>query len=91
LTIAARVDYFSGEFIGPTLVQDLERRVEDIKSSFPEPSELQLKQQQKKRPMRKPSFRGKYTQKKDQRRQKKGHTERRKPRKSNDIFILLRK
>ena len=72
LTIAARVDYFSGEFIGPTLVQDLERRVEDIKSSFPEPSELQLAQQrQRKKPKRKPSFRGKYSQKKDQRKYQK--------------------
>ncbi|UCG90108.1 MAG: C/D box methylation guide ribonucleoprotein complex aNOP56 subunit [Candidatus Heimdallarchaeota archaeon] len=57
LTIAARVDFFSGEFIGTTLLADLEKKVEDIKSSFPEPSEQQLEQKrlQKKR-KRKPTF-----------------------------------
>lgn len=51
LTIAARVDFFSGEFIGTTLLQELERKVEEIKSSFPEPSERQLahRRKQKKR------------------------------------------
>lgn len=57
LTIAARVDFFSGEFIGTTLLKELEKKVEDIKSSFPEPSEQQLEQKrlQKKR-KRKPTF-----------------------------------
>jgi len=57
LTIAARVDFFSGEFIGTTLLADLEKKVENIKSSFPEPSEQQLEQKrlQKKR-KRKPAF-----------------------------------
>lgn len=51
LTIAARVDFFTGEFIGTFLLQELEKKVEGIKSSFPEPSEQQLAQQhlQKKR------------------------------------------
>jgi nucleolar protein 56 len=44
LTIAARVDFFTGEFIGTTLLQELEKKIEGIKSSFPEPSEQQLAQ-----------------------------------------------
>ncbi|UCE14280.1 MAG: C/D box methylation guide ribonucleoprotein complex aNOP56 subunit, partial [Candidatus Heimdallarchaeota archaeon] len=44
LTIAARVDYFSGEFIGTSLLRDLEQKIQEIKSSFPEPSERQLSQ-----------------------------------------------
>ncbi len=44
LTIAARVDFFTGEFIGTTLLQELEKKINGIKSSFPEPSEHQLKQ-----------------------------------------------
>lgn len=68
LSIAARVDYFSGEFIGTTLLQDLEQRVEEIKSSFPEPSERQLSQKQRKmKPKRKSAYRGKYRDKKQQR------------------------
>ena len=58
LSIAARVDFFSGEFIGSTLLQDLEKKVEEIKSSFPEPSEQQRAQKlQKKRKKRKQVFR----------------------------------
>jgi nucleolar protein 56 len=57
LSIAARVDFFSGEFIGPTLLKDLEKKIEDIRSSFPEPSEHQLAQKRlKKKQKRKPSF-----------------------------------
>ncbi len=67
LTIAARVDFFSGEFIGQTLLQDLEQRIEEIKSAFPEPSERQLTQKrQKKKIKRKPTFKGKYSKKKKQ-------------------------
>lgn len=57
LSIAARVDFFSGEFIGPTLLKDLEKKVEGIRSSFPEPSEQQLAQKRlKKKRKRKPTF-----------------------------------
>ena len=57
LSIAARVDFFSGEFIGTTLVKELENKVKDIKSSFPEPSEQQLAQKRiKKERKRKSSF-----------------------------------
>ncbi len=57
LSIAARVDFFSGEFIGTTLVKELENKVDDIKSSFPEPSEQQLARKRiKKKRNRKSSF-----------------------------------
>ncbi|MHA1972203.1 MAG: NOP5/NOP56 family protein [Candidatus Hodarchaeales archaeon] len=42
LTIAARVDYFTGEFIGDTLLRDLDNKVNEIKISNPEPSARQL-------------------------------------------------
>ncbi|MFX0173016.1 MAG: NOP5/NOP56 family protein [Candidatus Hodarchaeota archaeon] len=65
LSIAARVDFFSGEFIGPTLLQDLDKKVEEIKSSFPEPSERQLAEKRRKRkPKQKfPSKKGKFVSK----------------------------
>ncbi|MHA1968239.1 MAG: C/D box methylation guide ribonucleoprotein complex aNOP56 subunit, partial [Candidatus Hodarchaeales archaeon] len=67
LSMAARVDYFSGEFIGTTLLQDLEQRVEKIKSSFPEPSERQLTQKRKQKKFkRKSTYKGKYRDKKQQ-------------------------
>ncbi|MFX1518238.1 MAG: NOP5/NOP56 family protein, partial [Promethearchaeota archaeon] len=57
LSIAARVDFFSGEFIGTTLLKELENKIEGIKSSFPEPSEQQLTQKRlKKKRKRKSSF-----------------------------------
>jgi nucleolar protein 56 len=57
LSIAARVDFFSGEFIATTLVKELENKIEGIKSSFPEPSEQQLAQKRsKKKRKRKSSF-----------------------------------
>ena len=37
LSIAARVDYFSGEYIGDELLRDLERRIEEIKKKYPKP------------------------------------------------------
>jgi nucleolar protein 56 len=49
LSIAARVDFFSGEFVGPTLLQDIEKRIEKIKSSFPEPSERQVSKKRRKK------------------------------------------
>ena len=51
LSIAARVDFFSGEFIGQSLLEDLEKRINSIKNDFPEPSEKQMtrKKMQKKR------------------------------------------
>ncbi|MFX0050871.1 MAG: NOP5/NOP56 family protein [Candidatus Hodarchaeota archaeon] len=65
LSIATRVDFFSGEFIGPTLLQDLDKKVEEIKSSFPEPSERQLaEKRRKKKPKQKfPFKKGKFVSK----------------------------
>ncbi|MHA1615939.1 MAG: C/D box methylation guide ribonucleoprotein complex aNOP56 subunit [Candidatus Njordarchaeales archaeon] len=37
LAIAARVDYFSGEYIGDELLAELERRIEEIKKKYPKP------------------------------------------------------
>jgi nucleolar protein 56 len=54
LSIAARVDYFSGEFIGPTLVNNLEKRIVEIQEAFPEPTEKQVARKQKLK-SRKPS------------------------------------
>ena len=54
LCIAARVDYFSGEFIGATLVNDLEKRIAEIQEAFPEPTEKQRVRKQKMK-SRKPS------------------------------------
>ena len=71
LSIAARVDYFSGEFISPTLVKELEKKIEGIKSSFPEPSEQQLAQKRlKKKRKRKTTFKKGRRKKKEKKRQK---------------------
>jgi nucleolar protein 56 len=35
--IAARVDFYKGEYIGDKLVEDMERRVQEIKSKYPDP------------------------------------------------------
>jgi nucleolar protein 56 len=56
LSIAARVDYFSGEFIAPTLVNALQKRILEIQKSFPEPTEKQQARKQQKR-SQKPSRR----------------------------------
>ena len=37
LAIAARVDYFSGEYIGDELLKELEGRIEEIKKKYPKP------------------------------------------------------
>jgi nucleolar protein 56 len=36
-TIAARVDFYKGEFIGERLKAEMEKRVEEIKQKYPEP------------------------------------------------------
>ncbi|PWI49611.1 C/D box methylation guide ribonucleoprotein complex aNOP56 subunit [Candidatus Heimdallarchaeota archaeon B3_Heim] len=63
LSIAARVDFFSGEFIAPTLLKDLEKRIDEIKESFPEPSEKQRTRKQKKKDYKPRGKRGKPYQK----------------------------
>lgn len=37
LAIAARVDYYKGEFVGDSLNEDIARRVEEIQKKYPEP------------------------------------------------------
>jgi nucleolar protein 56 len=59
LSIASRVDFFSGEFIAPTLLADLEKRIEEIKESFPEPSEKQRTRKPKKKEYKPRGQRGK--------------------------------
>jgi nucleolar protein 56 len=58
LSIASRVDYFNGEFVGQTLLHELEKRIEEIKISSPEPSERQLTRKRETK-RKKRQFRGK--------------------------------
>lgn len=37
LSIAAKVDYFSGRLVGDKLVKEFEERVEEIKKLYPKP------------------------------------------------------
>ena len=37
LSLAAKIDYFKGEFIGDQLYEDLCKRVEEIQEKYPEP------------------------------------------------------
>ena len=55
LAIAARVDYFSGEYIGEELKQELEARIEEIKRKYPNPPKRKAKPEKKK----KEKFKGK--------------------------------
>ena len=56
LAIAARVDYFSGEYIGDELASELEKRIEEIKIKYPKPP---LKKEKKKVKTGKPKPKGK--------------------------------
>ena len=49
LSIAARVDYFTGEYIGDELLRDLERRIEEIRKKYPKPP-IRKKEEKKPRP-----------------------------------------
>jgi nucleolar protein 56 len=85
LSIAARVDYFSGEFIAPTLVNNLQKRISEIQESFPEPTEKQQARKQQKRSQKpsrgrsKPSYRD--TSRRDKSWSKKDSNKKRKRRK----------
>jgi len=94
LSIAARVDYFSGEFIAPTLVNDLQKRILEIQKSFPEPTEKQQARKQQKRSQKpsrrrsKPSYRDnrrndKSWSKKGSKRKHKRHKPKNKPNQAN--------
>ncbi|WP_297507794.1 C/D box methylation guide ribonucleoprotein complex aNOP56 subunit [Thermococcus sp.] len=56
LAIAARVDYFSGEYIGEELKKELEQRIEEIKRKYPNPPKRKAKPEKKKK---KEKFKGK--------------------------------
>jgi len=47
LLIAAKVDAYDGEFIGNTLLNEFNKRVEDIKARYPEPPKRPEKKKQK--------------------------------------------
>ncbi len=49
LAIAARVDYFSGEYIAEELKQELERRIQEIKEKYPNPPKRKAKLEKKKK------------------------------------------
>ena len=55
LAIAARVDYFSGEYIAEELKQEIEQRIQEIKQKYPNPPKRKAKPEKKK----KKKFRGK--------------------------------
>ncbi len=50
LAIAARVDYFSGEYIAEELKQELEQRIREIKEKYPNPPKRKAKPEKKKKP-----------------------------------------
>ncbi|WP_297556462.1 C/D box methylation guide ribonucleoprotein complex aNOP56 subunit [Thermococcus sp.] len=49
LAIAARVDYFSGEYIGEELKKELEQRIKEIKEKYPNPPKRKAKPEKKKK------------------------------------------
>ncbi|WP_297065183.1 C/D box methylation guide ribonucleoprotein complex aNOP56 subunit [Thermococcus sp.] len=49
LAIAARVDYFSGEYIGEELKKELEQRIQEIKEKYPNPPKRKAKPEKKKK------------------------------------------
>lgn len=51
LSIAARVDFFTGEYVGDELLRDLERRIEEIKKKYPKPP-IKKKEEKKPKPPR---------------------------------------
>jgi nucleolar protein 56 len=84
LSIAARVDYFSGEFIAPTLANDLEKRIKEIQEAFPEPSELQIarKKEKSKKAKRREKGRSKKPRRKERPKSKKDGKKKAKKQKS---------
>lgn len=49
LAIAARVDYFSGEYIAEELKQEIEQRIQEIKQKYPNPPKRKAKPAKKKK------------------------------------------
>lgn len=75
LAIAARVDYFSGEYIGEELKKELEQRIREIKEKYPNPPKRKAKPEEKKK---KKKFRPKKDKKKGKRPEKKGKKKKKK-------------
>ncbi len=59
LAIAAKVDAFTGRFIGDKLKEDLERRIEEIKKIYAKPPKRKPVEEKPARPKRRPPRRGK--------------------------------
>jgi nucleolar protein 56 len=53
LAIAARVDYFSGEYIAEELKQEIEQRIQEIKQKYPNPPKRKAKPEKKKKEKKK--------------------------------------
>jgi len=70
LAIAARVDYFSGEYIGEELKKELEERIKEIKEKYPNPPKRKAKPEKKKKKF-KPKKDKKKSKEKDKRPEKK--------------------
>ncbi|MFX1502098.1 MAG: C/D box methylation guide ribonucleoprotein complex aNOP56 subunit [Promethearchaeota archaeon] len=51
--VAAKVDYFGGDFIGDTLSQEIEEKINDIKDKYPNPPKKVQPQKSKKRSSKK--------------------------------------
>ncbi|AFL95600.1 C/D box methylation guide ribonucleoprotein complex aNOP56 subunit [Thermococcus cleftensis] len=59
LAIAARVDYFSGEYIAEELKQELEGRIQEIKQKYPNPPKRKAKPAKRKKEKAKGKKKGK--------------------------------
>ena len=74
LSIAVRVDYFSGEYLGDDLLEDLNRRISDVKKKYPTAPKKPKKEYPEKKEKRKPKQQWKKHKKK-----KKKHKHKQKP------------
>ncbi|MHA1267459.1 MAG: C/D box methylation guide ribonucleoprotein complex aNOP56 subunit [Candidatus Helarchaeota archaeon] len=82
LSIATRVDYFSGEYVGENLLTDLNRRIAEIKRKYPKAPKKPKKtieQKEKKRTSQK--MKGKYRKRKKRHKKKKTKSEENRKRK----------
>jgi len=55
LSIAARVDLYSGEYMGENLLMDLNRRIQDIKKKYPSPPKKPKKEKKTEKEGEKPA------------------------------------
>jgi len=62
-TIAARVDFYKGEFIGEKLREDMEKRIEEIKQKYPEPPRKETGRELPEAPSRRRNIKGEYKRK----------------------------